>query len=215
MTMTKTRKTILSVLGGLVFVYFALSLFTTEGEVVDDKGKPIKGAVVLATWNGVISNPVQANTQCYHVESTTTDENGRFRMPIFSRSLNPFYTDRIRGIDVFVPGYYLTPSPNRDDDHKYRFAPIELVGTKSEQFEIVNRRNMGGGCKGNQNARLLLMKAVHTELSRLATTNQDKERCEAVLYDIEDVEFGSEIADERRIKRRIQGMTHSNKGISK
>jgi hypothetical protein len=52
MTMTNTKKTILKVVCGLVIAYFAITAIATTGTVVDDKGKPINGAHVVAYWNG-------------------------------------------------------------------------------------------------------------------------------------------------------------------
>jgi hypothetical protein len=50
--MTNTKKTILKVVCGLVIAYFAITAIATTGTVVDDKGKPINGAHVVAYWNG-------------------------------------------------------------------------------------------------------------------------------------------------------------------
>jgi hypothetical protein len=197
--MTNTKKTILKILGGLVIAYFAITAIASTGTVVDDKGKPIKGAFVTAYWNGDTSIAVQPHSVCYHLEATTTDENGRFRIPIFSGNLNPFVGDRQRSIGVFVPGYRETYFSDREH-YKLKFAPLE--GTKSEQFEMVNRYFMGAGC-GNEKAQLPMLKARHVELVKLAESKEEQKICDALLFGIEYIEFGKKIAEERRMKPLI------------
>jgi hypothetical protein len=199
MTMTNTKKTILKIIGGLAIAYFAITAIASTGTVVDDKGKPIKGAHVIAYWNGDTGIAVQPNSVCYHLEATTTDENGRFRIPTFSGNLNPFVGRRQRAIDVFVPSYRETYFSDREH-YRLKFAPLE--GTKRQQFEEVNHRFMGGGC-GNEKARLSFIKAVYTELVKLAESKEEKEICDSLLFSIESIEFGYEATLEKRRKPLI------------
>jgi hypothetical protein len=196
--MTNTKKTILKIVGGLVIAYFAITAIASTGTVVDDKGKPIKGAHVIAYWNGDTGIAVQPHSVCYHLEATTTDENGRFRIPKFSGSLNPFVGDRQRSIDVFVSGYELTVASKYDD---LKFIVRPLTGMKNEQFEKVHRFYRGAGC-GNDKVQLSMLKARYLELIRLAETKEEKRQCDSLLYDIEDIEFGTKVAEERAIQRR-------------
>ena len=188
---------------GLVIAYFALTVIASEGIVVDEQGKPIKGAHVLIVWQGNAGLIVQPHTRCYKLEATTSDENGKFRIPMYSGSLNPFMTDRRHWAVIFVPGYYEAPN-SRTEERKYVFAPIAKIGTRSEQFEHQLRMSLpagaGAGC-GNDKARLPYLKTVHTELVSLATTEAQLERCDGLLYTIERHEFGASLADEKRLNR--------------
>lgn len=199
MTMTNTKKTILKVLGGLLIAYFAVTAIASTGTVVDDKGKPIKGAHVIATWSGNVGLFVDPHTRCYQLESTTTDENGRFKVSTFGMTPDILITNRQRSIDVFVPGYYETDSPGISDLN-YIFAP--LTGTKSDQFKKLIARNFGAGC-GNQKASLPFRKAAYAELVKLAETKEERKQCASLLYGIEYIEFGAEVADQKRMQRNL------------
>ncbi len=57
-----------------------------EGRVIDDAtDKPIPGALVIAEWSADIGGPVQSSRVCFHLEVATTDVNGRYRIPRWSR----------------------------------------------------------------------------------------------------------------------------------
>lgn len=105
--MTKTMKTFVKKSVGLAIACFALAACAADGIVVDENGKPVKGAYIVAYWTANVGIAVQPATQCYRLEATTTDENGRFKISSFSGSLNPLKTDRKRYVEVFVPGYQL------------------------------------------------------------------------------------------------------------
>jgi hypothetical protein len=195
--MTNTKKTILRIVGGLVIAYFAITAIASTGAVVDDKGKPIKGAHVIATWSGNVGLFVDPHTRCYQLESTTTDENGRFKVSTFGMTPDILMTNRQRSIDVFVPGYYETDSPG-SSDLNYIFAP--LTGTKSDQFKKIIDRNFGGGC-GNEKATLRFRKAVYAELVKLAESKEEKKQCHSLLFSIESIEFGDRAAEERATQR--------------
>ena len=196
-TMSRTKKIILKVLGGFVIAYFAVAVLASEGTVVDEKGKPVKGAYIIAYWSGVIRLPVQPHSTCYNLEATTTDENGRFRVSTFSVNLNPFMFDRHRSIGVFFPGYTLSPETNRDD---LRFVVIPLNGVRSDQFKSVERFYRGGSC-GNEKAQLPMLKARYAELIKLAETQEEKKISESFLFGIEETEFGRDVAVEKSIQR--------------
>lgn len=195
----KIKKTLLKVLGGLVLTYFAITVIASEGIVVDELGKPIKGAHVITYWQGNAGLIVQPLTRCYKLEATTSDENGKFRVSMFSGSLNPFMTDRLRSTYVFASGYYISPL-SISEDLKFVLAPLSKLGTKSEQFKKVSRF-YGGNC-GNAKAKLPFNKAMYEEMNRLATTTEEKEQSMSMLYTIEYDEFGESVANERRIERR-------------
>jgi len=55
------------------------------GKVVDSDGKPVSDAIVVVTWSAY-TGIVDTSKSCFHVERTTTREDGRFRMGGFSTS---------------------------------------------------------------------------------------------------------------------------------
>ncbi len=197
MMMTNTQKTILKIVGGLVITYFAITAIASTGTVIDEKGKPIKGAHIAAYWNGNAGLFVQTTARCYHSESTTSDDKGHFGVSTFSGNLNPLMFDRQRSIDVFVPGYELTPASNYDD---LKFIVTALTGTKSEQFQKVNSSYKEGRCGGDI-GQLAFIKAVYNELTKLADTSEEKKLCDSRWSGIEYVEFGYEGAKKRARER--------------
>jgi hypothetical protein len=57
-----------------------------DGRVVDSEtGAPIQGALVIAEWTGDIGGPVQSSQVCFHLEVATTDSEGRYHIPSWSR----------------------------------------------------------------------------------------------------------------------------------
>jgi hypothetical protein len=198
----KIKNTLLKVLGGLVLTYFAITVIASEGIVVDEQGKPIKGAHVITYWQGDSGLIVQPHTRCYKLEATTSDEDGKFRVSMFSGSLNPFMTDRSRITFVFFPDYFTSPL-SKSDDLKFVLATFAKTGTLSEQFDLRIHKSLPGGTArcGNQTAKLPYLKSVHAELTRFAKTKAELERCNSLLYTIEYIEFGDRVANERRSQR--------------
>jgi hypothetical protein len=57
-----------------------------DGRVVDSEtGAAIPGALVIAEWSGDIGGPVQSKEICFHLEIATTDSDGRYHIPGWSR----------------------------------------------------------------------------------------------------------------------------------
>jgi len=103
--MTKKKRWLLNIVAGLTITYVTMSVWASKGIVVDEAGKPIKGAVILAYWTGDTGWVVQPHSMCYRVETATTDEKGEFTISTFSGSLNPFIRTRLRQVDSIVAGY--------------------------------------------------------------------------------------------------------------
>lgn len=196
--MNNTMKTFLKKLGGLAIACFALAACAADGIVVDENGKPVKGAYVVAYWTANVGIAVQPHTKCYRSEITTTDENGRFQISSFSGSIDPFKTNRKLYVEIFVPGYQLKSGSSQG----LRFAVTPLTGSKSEQFQQVYSFYRGAAC-GNDDAFLPTLKARYKELVRLSETKAEIKICNSFFYDIESIEFGEKVAYERRVQRDI------------
>jgi hypothetical protein len=58
-----------------------------DGRVIDkETGKPIPGALVIVEWSGAVGGPVQSSRVCFHLEVVSTDADGRYHVPAWSRS---------------------------------------------------------------------------------------------------------------------------------
>lgn len=54
-----------------------------RGVVIDkSSGQPIEGAHVVTKWEGDIWSPAHSQSVCFHIETATTDKNGRYLIPV-------------------------------------------------------------------------------------------------------------------------------------
>ena len=78
-----------------------------EGLVLEEgANKPIEGAIVVARWFGEDWIPMHTSSSCFHVETATTDESGRYK--IYNTALKVgyrMYKSPIINIKVYKAGY--------------------------------------------------------------------------------------------------------------
>jgi hypothetical protein len=202
-----------SVLPPLLLWASSIPAVAESGIVLDkDTGNPIPGAVVVATWHGIISVPPEARSKCYHAEVAIAGDGGHFRISSFSGNLNPFMLDRQRHITVLAPGYRESLESKPRD---VRVLMERRVGDKSDQFKQLSRTGFLG-CSSDQKIFLPALKLLHGEMVLLATSTEEKLVANRILYNIESVELGDAIAllragvREGEIRRnriwRIEGM---------
>lgn len=101
-------------IGVAALLAFGLTLpsCAMEGQVLEEgTNKPLAGVIVIATWHGSKLNPVHSISTCFHLETATTDKNGKFKMPSFSGNFDPFIVDRNRYLDVYKAGYQQSANP--------------------------------------------------------------------------------------------------------
>jgi hypothetical protein len=84
-------KLLLSRLVSLLGLFASACTFLVSGQAMDGRvldsetGAPIPGALVIAEWSGDIGGPVQSSDVCFHLEVVTTDTNGRYHIPSWTR----------------------------------------------------------------------------------------------------------------------------------
>ncbi len=175
---------------------------TTSGIVVDEQGKPLKGAIVMAQWSRDPVNPVvrlvlplpSAPSVCDWAEVTYTDDDGRFRTPS-GKGRAATYSPQV---DVVYPGRY--PGKGTDIEAKrFVMLPFEGLPEKS-QFHVAWSGVRGGGC-GNDLVILPYSKLRVANMEKYAVTDSDKKQLESSRYGIEIVEFGQDEAQRRYISR--------------
>ena len=122
-----------------------------EGRVVDtETKKPIAGAIVIARWDGTYSALVDSHTVCYHVETATTDQDGRYKIPgWWEKPKGPFFGEGPMYLDAYKPGYekYWPAGYDRTEDFKNNvlyLAPFK--GTKEERLKYLGRQITGTRC---------------------------------------------------------------------
>ncbi|BAU48296.1 Uncharacterized protein (Precursor) [Sulfurifustis variabilis] len=147
-----------------------------EGRVLEQgTNRPIPGAIVIARWRGHMPVfPADGQSVCYHVESATTDEEGRYRFPVFDEE--PRHR-RIRykyiQVDAYQPGYEWSGA---SEGGKVQYlAPF--IGGREERLKYLARLSGVVGCYGADNEKPLVpvYKTLYEEARSIATMDKDKE----------------------------------------
>jgi hypothetical protein len=125
----------MAVLALLIGCAFHAESYAASGQVIDQAtDKPIAGAIVVVSWNATSGGPGGASSQCTHLETTTTDAQGRYRIPIwtgawFGRHLLMF--DKYISYSAYLLGYIDADDPRTTEERIY-LTPF--VGTKDSWF---------------------------------------------------------------------------------
>lgn len=181
-----------------------------EGQVLEvGTRKPLPDAIVTVTWQGSYFQIAESRTQCYHVESATTDQQGRYKIPKWHESTKgPFFSAGPFWIEVYKAGYeaYFPPGNfDRTEDYKnnIRFLAV-FKGTSGERLEQLKRINDVTTCFESKVSKksLTLQKAIYQEARNIAQTSQDKKVVEILLFGLESEQFGSMNALKRMDDRK-------------
>ena len=181
----------------------ALSGESIQGQVLEEStNKPIPGAIVVARWQGEAFSFAHSPTICIHVESTTTDNDGRYRLPAWSAKVEPEGVRNIRPLlDAYKPGYGLPTVPSQ----KQEIVLLKpFTGTRGERLEHLRRMSSGIRCSnpGESEKNLLaLRRAFLEETKQLVGSEYDKDFVEPFLFQLEVLEFGYEVAQRRQVER--------------
>lgn len=172
-----------------------------NGKVLEENThKPIPGAIVVVRWVGLVSSWVDSQHVCYHVETATTDEEGRYQTKGWSQSLNySVKFDRME-IDAYKLGYGRPSKLSQVKEIEY-LAPFK--GTRGERLAYLgNFSGMQCGVTGDYAPKLIpLYKVIYEEAKQLAVTKEDKKLAINRLRDLEEMEFGYDKSWENWRKR--------------
>lgn len=151
-----------------------------KGRVLDEEmNTPVADAIVVVIWQGTAFSFVESPTVCIHVETATTDKDGRYRIPFWHASTEP---SGVRGIQPYVAAIYkqsyqrstrMPDSLGGGDQYLKQFK-----GTKEERMEYLSRLIQSTGCPnaGSSNRNHFEMyKAIYDEAKPLAVTPKDQE----------------------------------------
>ena len=152
--------------------------------------KPIGGVIVLVRWLGIYSLPF-ARPSCYHVETATTDAEGRFhteawRAPKAPPEPSAFTLGSARIDAVYKAGYetYWPPGFDRTQDYKqniYYLAPFK--GAREDRVGYLMHLSNGADCYGADEKPLFpLQKALYQEAKNLAFTPQDQDSVQWIKH---------------------------------
>lgn len=204
--MTSLKKTLL-VFSLLIALPACATTFTLSSEpiegVVREEGtnKPVPEAIVVVRWQGHLG---YSGTICYHVETTKSDAEGRYRIPAWSKP-SPYgnITDRTWLSWVYKPGYqyarvqrikgvsYIQPfTGTREDRFKYLFRLDQSIAScRSPEAEEENL--------------VTFYRALYEEMKALAESREEADFADGYLKRAETLELGREEA-ERRARARAE-----------
>ncbi len=170
----------------------ALNAEPFQGQVLEEgTNKPITSAIVVARWLDTQLSLAHSSTYCAHVESTTTDGNGRYQVP--------HYKDRMPSlVTSYKPGY--------EDAWVQPKVGVTYVRPFSDgrRFKYLERVFGSTGCgakDGSDENSIPFVKALYDEARNVAETTEEKRLLEFFLYGLEKLEFGFETAQKRHLER--------------
>lgn len=154
-----------------------------NGVVIDKStGKPIEGAIVVAQWQGAAVHLVDSRTVCFHVESATTDQDGRYNIAAVPAAPVGVMGESALVAGVYKEGYREVTYKDTQEPGFVR-APIGVVhlipfhGVTKERLEYLARLTSKTSCidaGASQKNLFAMAKAVFEESKRIASTEQDK-----------------------------------------
>lgn len=153
-----------------------------NGKVIDaTTNTPVEDAIVVARWIGHLATWAHGSTNCYHVESTTTDKNGEFHIPKWEKNytedwqknISPRYVD----ITAYKPGYQLSPRQIEEQSPPKGIYYIEpFKGSREERLEYLLHLSGLVGCRsaGDEKTLIAVYKSLYDEAKTTATSDDDK-----------------------------------------
>jgi len=173
-----------------------------SGKVIDaSTNEPVEGAIVVARWIGHLATWAHGSTNCYHVESTTTDESGEFHIPKWKKEYTEDWQKNVRpryvDVTVYKPDYQFSPRQLEEQSHLKGVYYIEpFKGSTEERLTYLSSVAVSCSDKTEIEINLLtLYKSLYKEAKSLAVINkEDKLKVLYRLRDLERLELGSDKA---------------------
>lgn len=177
----------------------ALSGGPIVGQVVEEgTHRPIPRAIVVAKWVGSVPAFADSQTVCVHVESTVTDQQGKYELPGWSKpsTVGPVVRNLGPVVIAYKPGYAWSTKPSQQDQIVY-LARFE--GSVDERFQyfssVISNTSCGSSGESGKNLYWLWM-ALHEEAKSFAVTTEQKKRADRLRSHAQ-----STIVDETKPKR--------------
>lgn len=125
------------VLATISIEVYSLTGGPLNGVVLDkETNEPIAGAIVIARWHGNWTKIFgESSSACYHVETTRTDEGGRYHIPLWVRAPkieDLRFSSAGNDVSVFKPGYVDESNGSSGTIYLTKFA-----GNNDEYFATV------------------------------------------------------------------------------
>jgi len=144
-----------------------------DGQIIDEKTQqPLEGAIVIARWSGTVGGMAHSSTVCFHVETATTDTQGRYLTESWSK-ISEFgnSTDQGYVVTAFKPGYYAKTSLTGD------IALPSFTGTREERLEYLKQVVRSSSCHDAEESErnlYVLLENIYKEAKLLAKLPDDQ-----------------------------------------
>lgn len=180
-----------------------------EGKVLEEgTDRPIADAIVVVRWQGTAFSFVESPTVCIHVETATTDKNGRYRIPFWRASAKPSGVHRIEPIVTAYKAEYQWPKRLPKDLGSGDQYLRPSTGTRDERLRYLRRLSSATSCgaqNGSEKNSLPLLKAIYEEAKSsggdVRQASNEMSLVESLRYRIEILELGFEEAEKRHLER--------------
>ncbi len=175
-----------------------------SGQVLEEgTHKPVPGAIVVVKWVGSVPAFADSQTVCVHVESTVTDQQGKYELPGWSKpsTVGPVVMNLGPVVTAYKPSYGWLEKPSQKEEIVYL---AQFRGTTSERLDFLLRvlGNTSCGSQDESEKNLInVRKALYEEAQNLSRIKEDGRKVEAILYDLEILELGFETATKRHLQR--------------
>jgi len=183
----------------VVFVFLCIALsagcgkmgLPFSGRVVDvETGKPVEGAFVLALWKGDVGF-FDAQSICYHVETTVSDEDGRFRIPGWIGGGYFGVMNSYISTIIYKSDYIDSDKSEGDIQYLKRFR-----GAREDRLRFLISR-ASHSCFSAQFQQLTPYNdALYEEAKTIAITSSEKNLADRVKYYLDVVKYGWDKADQ-------------------
>ncbi len=151
-----------------------------EGQVVEQgTNNPISGAIVIARWHGTASLLVDSQTVCVHVESTVTDDQGRFHFSRWYQAPRRLVSGVQPTVTAYKPGY----EARLFEEKIYHLKPF--TGGRRERLRYIEQvKQSTVSCadpKANGKNLIPLYRALYEEAKPLAQTSDEQSIADGFL----------------------------------
>lgn len=175
-----------------------------DGRVLDvATNKPLAGVIVIASWDGFQSMGIaDGQTQCYHVDTTTTNEQGAYH---FKEAPLSLLQDKHVTLQVYKPGYIRSPEYFKRESYRQGIELMEVFkGGAGDRLKYLSSLSESTRCAAAgdsiKNLRAF-KKALYAEANGIASSHAEKEIVEGLHFQADIVEFGYEVAERQQIER--------------
>src|SRR5262249_3222511 len=155
-----------SLLAGCIYpIYVPVSIGWIDGRVIDRaSGRPLIYAFVVGNWYQTAVNIAHGGSVCAHVETTTSNAEGRYQLARWGFTAPD-------AIQAYKPGYEWRLTEDRT------VFLESFSGTVDERFQSLGRLLSGTSCRLEIDQSLYRLRlAVYEEANALAQTSEQRSR---------------------------------------